>query len=1695
MNKKKGFTFVEVLVAIGILVVIVAILVPSIIFYAERSRAQKDESATSEIVRAVELAVAEDDIFDEVFHYSIKNNFITYTDSNGEYGVTVEDGEYWAPDGSGKAVTITFNPVREGMNSNYNLANGIVNDMTYGNGSVINPQRQMTGCEAYESQCYVSEMKKDDVVVSALLYNKVRSIVGETVELHSETYKNSSFTVFVVFTVKDGLYVANVYGSFNGTNLDPTSLAALGTGTDDYDDDGRPNHNNNGGKVDAIFDNTDLLGGGIATYRKYDTYTEDCLDKSKFHAFCADLTNKNKYKLLSVSTGRPPEEGTVDVSTKGDGNIVAWTENDGVFIGYKNGGKLILLPEDSSDLFNNVYIRLPNLITISLNKANTSRVTNAYRILANNANATHIDIGGWKLENNKRFDKMFYDDFKVKDLRVESFDTKNATTMQQMFLFCFNISRLDVDNWDTSKVTNFSSAFQGCTNLATLNVKNFNTASATNMSNMFDGDTSLKSLDVSKWKTDKVVLFDSMFKDCTKLKELSFGSWKTTKATSMSSMFMNCNSIEELDLSTFNTAQVTNFANMFAKCEKMYSLNISKFDTSKAQNVNKMFDDMKRLEEISFGNKFTFKNDVIWCKLPNPSSVYINGATGLWIDEIRHKSYAGDKLPNNIAATYFAAGSSNLAVLAPRNNWWRGHTPQSDITRIVIVNSYNSNTYKEKFNADKDNNGDIQVFVEDNIAYIVNNKNKRSIAAIRFSADASSTFEDFTNLKNITGLKLMNVTNAKNINNLFGRLNGNKVQGCTKLAYIDGIENWDVSNIQTASYAFAGINVERINLSNWVVSSMTDISGMFYGAQSQTIDLSGWSVEKVRNFDKMFNSAKKVGSINITGWEPSQEATFYNMFENCPSLTTISASNGFSLNNKTISMFNGSKNIQGSEGTKYKDDTSKYAHVDKASNPGYFSSGQPKANFSAKLYNTGSVSEDYTELTTSGATADPWNYKNGSRLLEISLYNMEAGRDKTVEIQVPMGMTIVSNSWIGDADDIKSINFTPNGTETNGALSQGKGKYTNNESGKLTIVFRPYVTYAKVSCQVMFDTTMWDKCAGSLSPRTDNTYTCSIDSNTTDIVKGDPVVVSLDGSVTKKISHVKASTGVGAKDWGWNYSIWQQSTIQYITKPGSVPTGYAHNGNYLDSIDRSGPTYYFDKVEYTFWATSTDSSGKEIRARIYSVNNYNKWNTSPKQTWYYVNPNTGATSTSTQGDANLYKVVWKNPYGANMSFPNVNLQLTAEDGFQAGKQLTYHYQIKLTTASGRVITIRRDLVSSIKSQEIDYTLFAVGGCTLTSLPESYYASADAISYQGRFFAQNACLKAIDNIDMEVTFDSSTAANKAPKLKVFDYRVHAMENQTVNLKITLTNDSGTQKGPYDMSFTNSNKTSSGILISVESLKESLKLTGNWYLKKIKYTIPTVSGSAMKTYLSASGAEHAYNSGGTIWGRLNANTKSTLKYTCGGLERSATITHNVKNAKAYRCAYIPDFATPKGSTVEAGKDFELDLQLAAHPYQSVASTSQPCSQLFKKPVVYAVLPVGVDIKGVIIGDTQATTVSKATPIVTYQKTTEIDGVLCKVYKIAFNKEVVFGYRSTGVDLGGLPQTSQWVRIMCSTDSAMDQTSINIKRQFCWTNENDSIYGVSSYGAAYLFADDLDVDCDDNTTEKFATLKDTSYIRITN
>ena len=255
-NENKGFSLVELIVVIAIMAVMTSVLAPALLQYVERSRAQKDDSAMGEVTNAIMLALSDQDIYDEVLFYARTNNNSCYVDVEKPTAEKVvikgkadapevyeydddsrrnDEIEYWAA-GKMRGVTITFYPDKDTNASQFTLSDAVINGFIRKDGEAPTGMTVKHAEKHSEGKYYTNSgpnyanygtlgtMCSGNNTTNNYLYNRVRSVIGDKVELTSQTYRNSNYTVFIRIGSTGGNQASaqdaiKVYGQWNGTNL------------------------------------------------------------------------------------------------------------------------------------------------------------------------------------------------------------------------------------------------------------------------------------------------------------------------------------------------------------------------------------------------------------------------------------------------------------------------------------------------------------------------------------------------------------------------------------------------------------------------------------------------------------------------------------------------------------------------------------------------------------------------------------------------------------------------------------------------------------------------------------------------------------------------------------------------------------------------------------------------------------------------------------------------------------------------------------------------------------------------------------------------------------------------------------------------------------------------------------------------------------------------------------------------------------------------------------------------------------------------------------------------------------------------------------------------------------------------------------------------------------------------------------
>ena len=145
--------------------------------------------------------------------------------------------------------------------------------------------------------------------------------------------------------------------------------------------------------------------------------------------------------------------------------------------------------------------------------------------------------------------------------------------------------------------------------------------------------------------------------------------------------------------------------------------------------------------------------------------------------------------------------------------------------------------------------------------------------------------------------------------------------GFTKLDTIIGIENLNTSEVNTMYSMFNGCNkLKSMNLSSFDTAKVTDMSYMFNGCNSlNLLDLGNFDTTNVKNMNHMFSFCNSLMRLNLNSFNTSNVINMNFMFYSCSALMEIEVGEEWNTSNTTysISMFNGCKNLMGSDATRY----------------------------------------------------------------------------------------------------------------------------------------------------------------------------------------------------------------------------------------------------------------------------------------------------------------------------------------------------------------------------------------------------------------------------------------------------------------------------------------------------------------------------------------------------------------------------------------------------------------------------------------------------------------------------------------------------------------------------------------------------------------------------------------------------------
>ena len=154
--------------------------------------------------------------------------------------------------------------------------------------------------------------------------------------------------------------------------------------------------------------------------------------------------------------------------------------------------------------------------------------------------------------------------------------------------------------------------------------------------------------------------------------------------------------------------------------------------------------------------------------------------------------------------------------------------------------------------------------------------------------DMTFMFGYWTNSHN--GMKFTSLDGIENWDTSNVERMGGMFFSCAYLTSLD-LSRWDTSKVTDMHWMFsATYSLTDLNISNFDTSNVTDMNGMFNECAFTSLDLSHFDTSNVTNMANMFAYSRKLVTLNLSGWDTSNVTDMSYMFRNCEKLETVDVS-------------------------------------------------------------------------------------------------------------------------------------------------------------------------------------------------------------------------------------------------------------------------------------------------------------------------------------------------------------------------------------------------------------------------------------------------------------------------------------------------------------------------------------------------------------------------------------------------------------------------------------------------------------------------------------------------------------------------------------------------------------------------------------------------------------------------------------
>lgn len=579
---------------------------------------------------------------------------------------------------------------------------------------------------------------------------------------------------------------------------------------------------------------------------------------------------------------------------------------------------------DSLTSMNSMFEGCTSLSSIILPKTENLKLEDVSMLFARCSSLKEINFSDFKFPSVQEMSRMFENCSSLTSLDMRSFDTSNCTTMYGLFLNCRNLFDVNLTSFYTSNVTEASSMFNGCSSLQNIYVSDkfvlsddckseemftncvklpsYNSNKVDkSMANATDGYFTLLASGSQAWvqydSTSKTLIFryddqktdddncydilDNMQRipgwlDCMEdIEKVVFNrSFSYVRPVCCYGWFAGMKNLTTIEgLEYLNTSEVTEMMDMFDGCEKLETLNLTHFNTANVTSMYKMFYNCSSLSTIYVSKWFVVSEECTGQKM-------FVGCTCL-------PGYSIEKSGIEMANYTTGYFSKYLTSVEP----WAAYDA-TDGTLTFYYNGekeYSDGTMTFTYDISADEESEMEPGWLNYSGKITKAIFDKSFADYR-PQSCLGMFYEMAKLKSIEGIENFNTSEVTNMAGMF--------YGCAAIEL--DLSHFNTSSVTDMSAMFSGCSsMKTLDLSSFNTSKVTDMTEMFYSCNALTsLDLSGFNTSLVTSMRSMFNKCTNLQMVNMSNWETSNVTDMYGMFSECESLASVDMSHFDATANK-----------------------------------------------------------------------------------------------------------------------------------------------------------------------------------------------------------------------------------------------------------------------------------------------------------------------------------------------------------------------------------------------------------------------------------------------------------------------------------------------------------------------------------------------------------------------------------------------------------------------------------------------------------------------------------------------------------------------------------------------------------------------------------------------------------------------------